>query len=208
MTGPKKIDFSLLVDWIEGRLSAEETRGVEEQLASAEGEALSDIAWLRKFGAATQAAALESPPAEVRSALVARFEAFAEGRRTPGFFERAVAKLTFDSGLRPALGARSAGGQSTRRQLIYSVDALDIALNFWPRARDKNLDIEGQILPCDDLEPGSFSVQLLQDEAELAMTSTDELGGFVFESIAPGVYTAIFSTDRLEVSIDPVDLTA
>jgi hypothetical protein len=126
----------------------------------------------------------------------------------PGFLERAVAALTFDSGLRPAAGARSVGGQSTRRQLIYSVDALDIALNFWPRARDKNLDIEGQILPRDDLEPESFSVQLLQGETELATTATDELGGFSFESILPGVYTAILSTDLIEVSISPVDLNA
>ena len=208
MAVPKKIDFSLLVDWVEGRLSAEETRGVEERLATADSETLSDIAWLRKFGAATQEAALESPPAGVRSALVVRFGAYAEGRRTPGFLERAVATLTFDSGLRPAVGARSAGGQSTRRQLIYSVDALDIAINFWPRARDNNLDLEGQILPRDGLEPESFSVQMLQDETELAMTTTDELGGFSFESIMPGVYTAIFSTDQIEVSIDPVDLTA
>ena len=208
MAGSKKIDFSRLVDWVEGRLSAEETRAVEEQVAAADSATLADIAWLRKFGTATEGAALESPPAEVRSALVARFEAYAEGRRMPGFLERAVAALTFDSGLRPAVGARSAGGQSTRRQLIYSVDALDIALNFWPRTRDKNLDIEGQILPRDDLEPESFSVQLLQDETELAVTATDELGGFTFESILPGVYTAILSMDQIEVRLDTVDLNA
>jgi hypothetical protein len=208
VAGPESIDFSRLVDWVEGRLSAEETRALEEQMAAADSATLADVAWLHKFGTATEGAALESPPAEVRSALVARFEAYAEGRRMPGFLERALATLTFDSGLRPAVGARSVGGQGTRRQLIYSADALDIAINFWPRARDKNLDIEGQILPRDDQEPESFSVQLLQDETELAMTTTDELGGFSFESIMPGVYTAIFSTDQIEVSIGPVDLTA
>ena len=208
MAGPEKIDFSRLVDWVEGRLSAEETRAVEEQVAAADSATLADIAWLRKFATATEGAALESPPAEVKSALIARFEAYAEGHRMPGFLERAVAALTFDSGLRPAAGARSAGGQSTRRQLIYSVDALDIALNFWPRARDKNLDFEGQILPRDDLELESFSVQLLQDETELVMTATDELGGFAFESILPGVYTAILSTNQIEVWLDPVDLNA
>jgi len=208
VSGSKKIDFSRLVDWVEGRLSAEETRILEEQVAAADSTTLADIAWLHKFGTATEGAALELPPAEVRSALIARFEAYAEGRRMPGLLERVVAALTFDSGLQPAAGARSVGGQSTRRQLIYSVDALDIALNFWPRASDKNLDIEGQILPRDDLEPESFSVQLLQDETELAMTATDELGGFAFESILPGVYTAILSTDQIEVWLDTVDLNA
>jgi hypothetical protein len=208
VAGLEKIDFSRLVDWVEGRLSEEETRAVEEQVAAADSATLVDIAWLRKFGAATKGAALESPPAEVRSALVARFEARAEGRRMPGFFERAVAMLTFDSGLRPAVGARSVSGQGIRRQLIYSVDALDVALNFWPRARDKNLDIEGQILPRDEQEIEPFSVQLVQDETELAMTATDELGGFAFEAILPGVYTAILSTDQMEVLLDPVDLNA
>ena len=208
MAGPEKIDFSRLVDWVEGRLSAEEARAVEEQVAAADSATLADIAWLHKFGAATEGVTLESPPSEVRSALVARFEAHAEGRRMPGFFERAVAMLTFDSGPRPAVGARSVGGQGIRRQLIYSVDAMDVALNFWPRARDKNLDIEGQILPHDDQELESFSVQLVQDETELAMTTTDELGGFAFEAILPGVYTAILSTDQIEVLLDPVDLNA
>jgi len=208
VAGPKKIDFSRLVDWVEGRLSEEETRAVEEQVGAADSATLADIAWLQKFAKATEVVALELPPAAVRNALVARFEAYAEGRRMPGLLKRAVATLTFDSGLRPAVGARSVGAQGKRRQLIYSADGLDIALTFWPRARDKNLDIEGQILPRDDLDLGSFSVQLVQDDTELAITATDELGGFAFESILPGVYTAILSTDLIEVSISPVDLNA
>jgi hypothetical protein len=208
VSGPEKIDFSRLVDWVEGRLSAEEARAVEERVAAADGATLADIAWLHKFGAAAEGTALETPPAEVRSALVARFEAYAEGRRMPGFFERVIAMMTFDSGLRPAVGARSVGGQGLRRQLIYSADALDIALNFWPRARDISLGVEGQILPHDDTALESFSVQLLQEETELAMTATDELGGFAFESILPGVYAVILSTDQIEVSLDPVDLNA
>jgi hypothetical protein len=204
----KKIDFSRLVDWVEGRLSEEEARAVEEQVAAADSSTLADIAWLHKFARAKEGALLESPPAEVRNALVARFEAHVSGRRTPGLLERAVAALTFDSGLQPAVGARSVGAQGVRRQLIYSTDVLDIALNFWPRARDKYLDLHGQILPRDDAELDSFSVQLLRDENELAITATDELGGFAFESIPPGVYTAILGTDRIEVSISAVDLNA
>ena len=40
-----------------------------------------------------------------------RFEAYAEERRGPGFLERLVAGLTFDSGLQPAFGMRSAGAR-------------------------------------------------------------------------------------------------
>ncbi len=207
MPGPgKSIAFSQLVDWVEGRLPEEEARAVEEQVAVADAATLADVAWLRKFVRATEHGVLESPPPDVRSTLIARFKAHAEGHRTPGLLERVVATLTFDGGLRPALGARTAGAQETRRQLVYSADALDVALNFLPRARDKNFDLDGQVLPRDDVELGSFGVQLLQGETELGITVTDDLGAFAFWSVPSGVYEIILSNDRVEVSITPVEL--
>jgi hypothetical protein len=207
MPGPRKrIAFSQLVEWVEGRLTEKEARAVEEQVAVADGATLADVAWLRRFVRATEDSLLESPPPEVRSTLISRFRAHAEGRRTPGLLKRVVATLTFDGGLRPAVGVRSAGTQGARRQLVYSVDDLDVALNFLPRARDKNFDLDGQVLPRDDVELGSFSVQLLQSESELGITATDDLGAFAFESIPSGVYEIILSTDRVEVSIAPVEL--
>jgi hypothetical protein len=202
----KRIAFSQLVDWVEGRLPQKEAQAVEEQVAVADSATLADVAWLRKFVRATEDSVLESPPPEVRSTLIARFRAHAEGRRTPGLLKRVVATLTFDGGLRPAVGVRSAGTQGARRQLVYSVDDLDVALNFLPRARDKNFDLDGQVLPRDDVELGSFSVQLLQSESELGITATDDLGAFAFESIPSGVYEIILSTDRVEVSLAPVEL--
>ena len=204
----ERLAFSRLVDWIEGRLPEGEARAIEEQVAVADAATLADVAWLRKFVRATEDGVLESPPPEVRSTLVARFEAHAEGRRTPGLLKRVVATLTFDGGLRPAVGARAAGTQGARRQLVYSADGLDAALNFLPRARDKNFDLDGQVLPRDDVELGSFSVQLLQGETELGITATDDLGAFAFESIPSGVYEIVLSTDRVEISIAPVELNA
>jgi hypothetical protein len=207
MPGPRKrIAFSRLVDWVEGRLPEKEARAVEEQVAVADSVTLADVAWLRKFVRATEDSVLEAPPPEVRSTLMASFKAHAEGRQPPRLLKRVVATLTFDSGLRPAVGVRSAGTQGARRQLVYSADDLDVALNFLPRARDKNFDLDGQVLPHNDMELGSFSVQLLQSETELGITATDDLGAFAFESIPSGVYEIILSTDRVEVSIAPVEL--
>jgi hypothetical protein len=202
----KRIAFSQLVDWIEDRLPRKEARAVEEKVAVADSATLADVAWLRKFVRATEESVLESPPSEVRSTLIARFKAHAEGRRPPGLLKRVVATLTFDDSLRPAVGVRSAGAQGARRQLVYSADALDVALNVLQRARDKNFNLDGQVLPRDDVELGSFSVQLLQCETELSITATDDLGAFAFESIPSGVYEIILSTDRVEVSIAPVEL--
>jgi hypothetical protein len=202
----KRIAFSQLVEWVEGRLPEKEARAVEEQVAVADGATLADVAWLRKFLRATEDNILESPPPEVRSALIDRYKAHAEGRRMPGLLKRVVATLTFDGGLQPAVGVRSAGAQGARRQLVYSADALDVALNLLPRARDKNFDLHGQVLAHNEGELGSFSVQLLQSETELAITTTDDLGSFAIESIPPGVHEIILSSDRVEVSITPVDL--
>src|SRR3712207_4053237 len=209
MPGPRKrIAFSRLVDWLEGHLPEKEARAVEEQVAVADAATLADVAWLRKFIRVTEDSVLETPPPEVRSTLIAHFKANAEGWPTPGPLKRVVARLTFDGGLRPAVGVRSAGTQGARRQLVYSADDLDVALNFLPRARDKNFDLDGQVLPRDDVELGSFSVQLLQSETELGITATDDLGAFAFESIPPGVYEIILCTDRVEVSVAPVEVTA
>ena len=209
MPGPKnRIDFSRLADWVEGRLSEEEARAVEERVAVADSSSLADVAWLRKFARAAEGTALESPPAGLRSTLVSRFEAYAEGRQTPSLLRRVVATLAFDGGLRPAAGLRTASAQGVRRQLIYSTDDLDVALNFWPRAHDKNLDLEGQVFPRDDMELVSFVVQLLRGDTEFAITATDDLGSFALESVLPGAYTMILSTDQLEVSIMPVELNA
>jgi hypothetical protein len=209
MSGSKKqVEFSRLVDWVEGRLPVEEARAVEEQVAEADSGTLADVAWLRKFVRATDNGVLESPPQQVRDVLIARFEAYAEGRRAPGFLKRVVARLALDSDLRPAIGLRAVGAQPSRRQLIYSADAFDVALNIRSRSPDRNLDLEGQLFPREQEELEPFSVQLLQDGTEFALTAADELGSFTLRQVPPGVYEIVLSTDRIEILVPPVDLSA
>ena len=207
MPGPReRIVFSQLVEWVEGRLPEKEARAVKERVAVADAATLADVAWLRKFLKTAEDRVLEAPPLEVRSTLIARYKAHAEGRPVPGLLKRVVARLTFDGGSQPAEGVRSAGTQGARRQLVYSADTLDVALNILPRARDKKVDLHGQVLAHNDVELGSFSVQLLRSETELAITATDDLGSFTMEAIPPGVHELILSSDRVEVSIMPVEL--
>jgi hypothetical protein len=209
MPGSKKrVEFGRLVDWVEGRLPEDEARAVEEQVARADSRTLADVAWLRKFVKATDNAVLESPPREVRDTLIARFEAYANGQRTPGLLRRVLARLTFDSDLRPAVGLRTAGAQQARRQLVYSAGAFDVALNLRSRVPDENLVLDGQVLPREDQELKPFSVQLLHGGTELGLTATDELGSFALRDIPPGVYDIVLSTDQEEISIAPVDLSA
>jgi hypothetical protein len=203
----REVTFARLVDWMEGRLPEGEARELEEQLAAADDATLADLAWLRKFAEATRGGiGRESPPPDLRTTLVARIEAHAEGRRAPGLLKRVVAKLTSDTGLRPTPNTRRVGAHGSRRQLIYSSDTLDVALNFWPRLHDQNLDLRGQVFPRDDVRLSTFGVQLLRGGAEVATTVSDAMGGFGFQSVAPGEYEVILGDDRMEVSISPVEL--
>ena len=201
------MNFARLVDWMEGRLPEGEARAVEGAVARADSGTLADVAWLRKFFGAAENAVSESPPREVRDALVAAFEAHAGSRRTTGFVERVLAGLVFDSKLQPAAGLRDVGAQRLRRQLIFQADTFDLALNLMARRPDNNLDLDGQVLPREGGEPELFSIQLLRDGDEVALTVTDELGSFVVRDIPPGAYEIVLSAGAVEISIVPVDVS-
>ena len=201
-----KINFERLVDWVEGRLSEEESRVVEEQVAVADEETRAQVEWLHAFARVSEDVVIDSLPQEVREELIRRFDAYAEDRRIPSLLQRLVATLSFDSGLQPAFGARSAAGPEEQRQLVYTTDAADIALNLRPRPRNGHLDLHGQIFPADDADPGSFSVQLLSGSDEVGLTTTDELGEFAFESVSPDAYQILVSGQRVEILISSVEL--
>jgi hypothetical protein len=201
-----KISFERLADWVEGRLSEDEARAVEEQVAAADEATRAEVAWLRAFAKTSENTVLDSPPPEVREELTRRFEAHAEGRRSPGLLRRVVASLAFDSGLQPAFGVRSAASGEAQRQLIYATDAAEIALNVRPRPRDGSLDLDGQIFPAGDEDPASFSVQLLSGTDEVGITGAGELGEFGFEDVPPETYQILISGDQVEILISPIEL--
>jgi hypothetical protein len=191
---------------MEGDLSEQEARAVEEAVAGADEDTLADIAWLRKFRTATEAVLIESPPQEVRDALIEVFEANVRDRRRPGFVERVLAGLTSDSNLQPAAGLRAVGAQQSRRQLIYHAGMFDLAVNLLARVADNDLDIDGLVLPREDVDPEIISVQLLRDGDEHALAAVDEFGTFTILRVPPGRYELILSADRVEVSVWPLDV--
>jgi hypothetical protein len=201
MPESQDVEFTRLLDWVEGRLSEEEARAVEEQVAAADSATRADVAWLRAFARISEETVIASPPPEVREELIERFEAYAEGKRHPGLLQRLVATLTFDSNLRPAPGLRAATAPESQRQLVYSTGAAEVALHVRPRPRDGLFDLNGQIFPADSAGSGTFGVQLLEGTSEVATTATNDLGEFTFEAVAPGVYEVLASNERVELRI-------
>jgi hypothetical protein len=201
-----RVNFARLVDWMEGRLSAEETREVDEAVAGADDATHGDVAWLRKFFAAAENAPTELPPRGLRDVLIGAFEAHTRGRQTPGILERVVGALTFDSNLQPAAGLRAVGAQQSRRQLIYGTNAFDVVVNVLARDTDNDLDLDGQVLPHEGEDTEFLSVQLLRDGEEQDLTAIDDLGSFAFRRVPPGSYELVMSSGRLEMTIRPLDL--
>jgi hypothetical protein len=204
MQEPNSIRFERLADLAEGRLPAEESRRLREQLDGADEGSRDDYEWLQAFGVASSEAVIEAPPAEVRDELVRRFEGYAEGTRPPGLLRRITATLRFDGGAQPAFGVRSGG--TSNGQFVYATGVADIALNVRSLSGGR-LDLDGQVLPnSEEAEPGAFGVQLLTGGTEIETTATDEVGGFAFEALEPGTYEVSISGEGVEISILAVEL--
>ena len=206
MPDSEDLHFARLVDWVEGRLSEEEARAVERQVSEADRATREEVVdWLRAFARISKEVVIASPPPQVRDALIERFEAYAQAKREPGLLNRLVARLTFDSGLEPALGWRATSPE-LQRQLAYSTETVDVVISVRPRPRDELLDIHGRIFSVNSTHPETFGVQLLVESSEIANTATNDLGEFTFETVAPGVYEMIVSSERVEISIPQVEL--
>lgn len=193
------IPIEQLVDWVEGRLPAAEAAALAQRVHDAGPAVEQQVAWLRAFLRASQDVVLASPPPGVRQVLTERFTEYAQSQRSPTFFERIVAALTFDSGLQPApAGVRAASART--RQLVFAAPQLDVVLNIEPRSDNERVDLLGQILPtAAGLLPESYAIQLLQDESEAAIAMSDDLGEFEFVALASGSYQLVISNEYTEI---------
>jgi len=196
--------FSELLDWLEGRLPPDKARDVAERLQTADAATQTDLDWLRLFQQARQSVQFASPPPSVRETLIQRF---AEARQPPGPFQRWLATLTFDSRAQPVTaGLRSAVEEDQRRQLIYITKAAEIALTIQSILPEKNFIVTGQIFPRRDTPTHTFSIQLLRDAEEVALSAIDELGEFTFSDLPAGEYDIVLSTEQYEVVIPSLHL--
>lgn len=195
-----------LTDWLEGRLTAEAAAALTHQVEN--DPALQErVAWLREFLQTSQTTILADPPAGVHERPNAAFAAYAQSKRSPGWLETLVATLTADNWQRPALaGVRNVTLRREPRQLVYTSDLADVALNAQMQAGSGLVDLSGQIFPLDDSDPADFLVQLLQDGLEIRLISCDTLGKFSLTALLAGTYHLLLSSDQAKIEIGPVAL--
>lgn len=202
-----EIAFATLADWVEGRLTPEEAARVEAWVAAAGPEVQADVAWLRQFAQLSREITLASPPDWVRSRLRRRFQAQKPAAPpAAGWLQRWRAALTFDSQTHPAVAGVRGGPAAAGRQLVYTTEGGDVALNIQPHAEKQRVDLLGQVFPFADETP-LFSVQLLRDGAEIGLTMADDLGEFTFTDLPPATVALVCSSDQAELIIPPFRLS-
>lgn len=199
-------DPDRLLDWLEGKLTAEEAAEIARTVA-ADPELVERAGWLQGFLDLSRVTTLADPPAAVRQAATAAFEAYVQSRRPPGLVQSFIAVLTADTWQRPApAGVRRASLRSEPRQLIYSSDLADIALNAHMQLDGQQVNLEGQVFPLNEDAPADFLVQLLQEGVERQLALADELGKFSFADLPPGRYELLLSQAEVAIEVGPLEL--
>ncbi len=183
--------FEQMTDWLDGRSTLDPT-----QLATAD---QADLTWLRTFHQLSQQITLVSPPAPVRQSLRQQFTDYTQAQVEPGFFQRLLAVLSFDSHRQSTLAGIRTAASGNARQLVYNTRAADIALNTqWHNER---VDLAGQVFLLNDTVEPTLSVQLWQNQNAVELTTTNDLGEFAFQNLPPGSFEMIISSDRFEIII-------
>lgn len=141
-------------------------------------------------------------PAPLRRRLVDHFDAWSVDRRPARLRDRIKALLDVDTGLTPALAGLRGAGTDTGRQLLFTSDVADIAINV----RDANVPavLDGQVLPAEGDD--AVYVELLLDGEVVAEVAADDTGSFLVEGVPAGAYTLVVSVGDREIEVGPVEV--
>jgi hypothetical protein len=164
-------------------------------VCQAEVQAISDMLHLLK-----KEQLAEPPPSVVRRAIHL-FKRLQERRIGDGR-PRMMAHLLFDSRhIARVVAARGVVGQE--RQMLYSVEGLDIDLQVSGEDSQRTIRLIGQVMPASD-DPSRVQgcqIRLEQDEVVTATATADELGTFTFLAVVPGDYELWLDLPQAEVWI-------
>lgn len=147
-------DFGAVVDWLEGRLDADDAARIERLVLAGVPDVVATVAWWRRFHAAAVL-----PTEYVPDGLGARLREMgppaprgAASTRDPSRLERLVgvvrASLSFDSLQTPGLAMARSTADATR-QLVFSGPGLEVAVDV-SESRGDELVGTAQLLPLDD----------------------------------------------------------
>jgi CHAT domain-containing protein len=164
--------FEQFLDWVEGRLSAEEMQTAEAIYQSLSEEQKQDFAWYENLLAQIKGLSFVNTPAELRDAIS---DKFSKPQDQPNLIEQILATLTFNSraGL-GAAGVRSAAVEGQSQQLIFTTQQADVTHNIEPGSGAAK--VYGQVFWNEDLDTADVLAQLVSEKGSNRLAAIDAFG--------------------------------
>jgi hypothetical protein len=195
--------FERLIDYLDGRMAADEAVPLAAHIAAGCAECDENRAWYEQVRAIAAADDSVAPP---QWALKRAFRIFETYRGRPRVVERigqALARLVFDSLQRPAVaGVRST--ETASRQLLYRAGDYSVDIQILP-ADNSRADLAGQVLIGVEAafeSVAGLEVRLLRRGETLSSTVTDRLGEFTIRGVDCGVYDLTVEIGQQSITIE------
>jgi hypothetical protein len=186
------IQFSRLVDLVEGRCSPDELTEVWPHLRACP-RCAAEVAWLERVIGLMRIDKIEHAPAPAVAAAKRMFRLPLQPQARPVARPQLIAMLQFDSARTPiALGMRA--GAAAERQLLYSVPGYLLDLRLVPEG--SLWVISGQLLGAD-----SGQQVELHGPAVTLRTTLNDLSEFVLPPTLAGSYTLTLQLDELDILV-------
>lgn len=122
--------------------------------------------------------------------------------------EAADVRVIHDSSIQDGMAVRSLGQATASRQLAYATAVGDVALSIVSFPRQELVEIHGQFLEHQDLQPGQVQARLIRDGATAQSAEADDLGEFSFAAVPPGQYRLLLKVSQVSILIPMLDLAA
>ena len=192
-----------LLDWLEGRLSPDRRRAVEEAVAARDREILELVHWYRAFRADAARLPLVAPPPLLGQRL-RRLAAARRGELPP--LVRLSAYPVLDTRQMLPAGVRGPDSTDTRRyQLTFAAPGVVVVLDVVPDG-PSTVTIRGQVIP--QLEtPPAFEASAQGAGGVVSTILGDELGGFRLSGVPVESRSLVVTNDAVEVQMS-LDLSS
>jgi len=188
---------------------------IRAHLASGCARCQGNLAWVEKIVRLAATDETTEPPRWVLNRAIQLFEQMGP-KRQPGFLEKIMASLVFDTLAQPQMaGVRRAGPET--RQCLYRAGDFDVDLSVELGQAPDTVTITGQVLRAEGAsqdvghslaEVGHRQASLLQQTETIQTTVTDHLGEFSFEAVLQGVYDVRITLADHEVWIPGLEIGA
>lgn len=158
MTRNERPRFTTLVDWLEGRLTAEESAQVAALVDEGDPETTETVDWIREFLDAARTLRLPAPPPELARRLRRVYSDHMSPWRDDDFSD---AELVYDDRLPSAASGLRSAVSGDLTHLVFRCDLGRLVLDIY-RTSPAEVDIRGYLALDSDRGSGEAEVSVRQ----------------------------------------------